>query len=80
MLEKIFTKNNIIVNSILTGIAYIVWLVALNYTAAMAFGSALVFFGIMFVFDWLIVLFKDRTTCCIEDPTDDVDPEDGDLR
>ena len=61
MLEKIFTKNNFIVNSILTAIAFVVWIVALNYTVGMAFMSALVFFAIMFVFDWLIVIFKDRT-------------------
>ena len=58
MLEKVFTKNNVMVNVIMTGVFFVVWVAFLGYAVGQAFFSALFFFALMCFFDWLILMFK----------------------
>ena len=58
MLEKVFTRTNVIVNGFLSGTAFLVWIAFLGHSVGMALASALLFFAIMFVFDWILVVFK----------------------
>jgi len=60
MLERVFTKSNIIANLFMTVVVFLVYVIFLGLPVGVSFGYCIVFFGVMFIFDWLIVILKDR--------------------
>ncbi len=60
MLSKIFTKENTTVNAFLAAIIFVVYIVFLGHTFGEAFTTSLLFFGLLFLFDWVIAMFRDR--------------------
>lgn len=60
MLRKVFTKENISINAFMTLVVFVVYIVFLGYTFGQAFTYCLFFFGLLSVFDFVIVLFRNR--------------------
>lgn len=58
MLNKVFTKENIFVNAFLAMIIFVVYIIFLRYTFESALITSIIFFGLIFVFDFVIVLIK----------------------
>lgn len=60
MLKEVFTKTNLLVNAFLTAIVFLGYVIFLGHAVGEAFSTSLIFFGLLFVFDWVIKLFKGR--------------------
>lgn len=60
MLDRICTKANFMVNAGLAFVLFLVWIIFLGYNLGDALISALLFFVLMFGFDFIVELFRNR--------------------
>ncbi len=60
MLEKVFSKTNIFINAFMTAAIVVVWITFLGNPAVLSIIVGFFFFGLLFVFDWIVELNKDR--------------------
>lgn len=60
MLEKVFTKENVVVNAFLSAVIFLVYIIFLGDSIGESLTTSFIFFGILFVFDWIVELFRGR--------------------
>ncbi len=60
MLEKICTKRNCMINAGMAFAIFLVYIIFLGFNIGDALSTSLLFFVLLFGFDWIVELFRNR--------------------